>query len=145
MKKLSPTANASNIGSPPGRRAAGAPSVRSAATTRQLYAAPLNHGALPAASDTLRIAKNAGCGVALDIFTTSEPDLRWRRGWPDVGGFYSKLGEFLDHQVSQGFVRSRHRAMLQLGESPHELLQLLRDWQPGAAPKWVEREPDFGG
>jgi len=42
-------------------------------------------------------------------------------------------------------VRSQHRAMLQLGQSPHELLQLLHDWQPSAAPKWVERDPDFGG
>src|SRR3990167_10584990 len=46
--------------------------LRSAATTRQLYAAQLNHGALPAASDTLGIAQNAGGSVALDIFTTSE-------------------------------------------------------------------------
>ena len=45
--------------------------LRSAATTRQLYAAPLNHGALPAASDT-RIGKNARCCVALGIFTASE-------------------------------------------------------------------------
>ncbi|QLC73760.1 TIGR00730 family Rossman fold protein [Pseudomonas sp. LPB0260] len=63
-------------------------------------------------------------------------------GLLDVAGFYTKLGDFLDHLVTERFVRSQHRAMLQLGESPSELLQALRQWQPNAAPKWVDRKPD---
>ncbi|HBX54542.1 TIGR00730 family Rossman fold protein [Pseudomonas sp. UBA2684] len=63
-------------------------------------------------------------------------------GLLDVNGFYGKLGEFLDHLVEERFVRSQHRAMLQLSESPTELLQALRNWQPSAAPKWVDRKPD---
>ncbi|MCY1560900.1 hypothetical protein D9M68_980940 [compost metagenome] len=47
-------------------------------------------------------------------------------GLLDVNGFYSKLGDFLDHLVEERFVRSQHRAMLQLGETPAELLQALR-------------------
>jgi hypothetical protein len=56
-------------------------------------------------------------------------------GLLDINGFYSKLGEFLDHLVSERFVRPPHRAMLQRGESPSELLELLRQWQPSATPK----------
>lgn len=63
-------------------------------------------------------------------------------GLLDVDGFYAKLGEFLDHLVAERFVRSPHRAMLQLSESPAELLNALRHWQPCATPKWADRQPD---
>ncbi|MBS7662001.1 TIGR00730 family Rossman fold protein [Pseudomonas lalucatii] len=63
-------------------------------------------------------------------------------GLLDVGGFYAKLGDFLDHLVAERFVRSQHRAMLQLDDSPAGLLQALRQWQPSAAPKWLDRRPD---
>lgn len=92
------------------------------------------------------IALPGGLGTLEELFEVwTWGQLGYHRkplGLLDVGGFYSKLGEFLDHQVSQGFVRSEHRAMLQLGESPHALLQLLRSWQPSGAPKWGERQPD---
>jgi uncharacterized protein (TIGR00730 family) len=63
-------------------------------------------------------------------------------GLLDVDGFYAKLGEFLDHLVAERFVRSQHRAMLQRSESPAELLNALRLWQPSATPKWADRQPD---
>ncbi|NQD91586.1 TIGR00730 family Rossman fold protein [Pseudomonas sp. CrR25] len=63
-------------------------------------------------------------------------------GLLDVNGFYAKLGDFLDHLVEERFVRSQHRAMLQLGDSPAALLQALQQWQPSVAPKWVDRRPD---
>ncbi|MGE8500471.1 MAG: TIGR00730 family Rossman fold protein [Pseudomonas sp.] len=62
-------------------------------------------------------------------------------GLLDVNGFYSKLGDFLDHLVQERFVRAEHRGMLQLSETPDELLQTLRQWQPSVAPKWVDRQP----
>ncbi len=92
------------------------------------------------------IALPGGLGTLEELFEVwTWGQLGYHRkplGLLDVGGFYSKLGDFLDHLVSEGFVRAPHRAMLQLGESPHELLQLLRSWQPSGAPKWVAREPD---
>ena len=63
-------------------------------------------------------------------------------GLLDVDRFYAKLGEFLDHLVTERFVRSPHRAMLQLSESPAELLNALSHWQPSATPKWADRQPD---
>ncbi|WP_372874617.1 TIGR00730 family Rossman fold protein [Pseudomonas sp.] len=92
------------------------------------------------------IALPGGLGTLEELFEVwTWGQLGYHRkplGLLDAGGFYGKLGEFLDHQVSQGFVRAQHRAMLQLGESPQALLQLLRNWQPSVAPKWEEREPD---
>ena len=62
-------------------------------------------------------------------------------GLLEVDGFYGRLNEFLDHLVAERFVREPHRAMLQISESPAELLERLAAWQPTVAPKWVDREP----
>ena len=60
-------------------------------------------------------------------------------GLLEVNGFYSKLGDFLDHLVAERFVREQHRDILQVGDSPSELLARMDAWRPTAAPKWVER------
>jgi uncharacterized protein (TIGR00730 family) len=57
-------------------------------------------------------------------------------GLLDVNGFYSRLGEFLDHLVTEQFVRAPHRAMLQLAQTPAELVGQLHDWRPTALLKW---------
>ncbi|WP_166357836.1 TIGR00730 family Rossman fold protein [Pseudomonas akapageensis] len=62
-------------------------------------------------------------------------------GLLEVNGFYNKLSSFLDHVVEEGFVREPHRAMLQMSESPAELLDHLDAWQPLAPPKWAEQKP----
>jgi uncharacterized protein (TIGR00730 family) len=61
-------------------------------------------------------------------------------GLLEVNGFYAKLSGFLDHLVTEGFVRPPHRAMLQRSESPAGLLDLLDNWQP-SQPKWQEQRP----
>ena len=43
-------------------------------------------------------------------------------GLLDVDGFYARLTDFLDHLVAERFVREQHRDILQVGESPSELL-----------------------
>lgn len=63
-------------------------------------------------------------------------------GLLDVNGFYSKLGSFLDHVVEQGFVRPQHRAMLQLADSPNELLAAMDNFQAPIVPKWADKKPD---
>ncbi|CAE6892503.1 MULTISPECIES: TIGR00730 family Rossman fold protein [Pseudomonas] len=62
-------------------------------------------------------------------------------GLLEVNGFYSKLGDFLDHLVAERFVRPQHREMLQIASSPQNLIDALAEWQPSAAPKWVDRSP----
>ncbi|CAK9891558.1 MULTISPECIES: TIGR00730 family Rossman fold protein [Pseudomonas] len=63
-------------------------------------------------------------------------------GLLDVNGFYSKLGSFLDHVVEEGFVRPQHRAMLQLADSPAELLDAMDNFEAPVLPKWVDKKPD---
>ncbi|MBS7599126.1 TIGR00730 family Rossman fold protein [Pseudomonas sp. RC2C2] len=63
-------------------------------------------------------------------------------GLLDVNGLYSKLGSFLDHVVEEGFVRPQHRAMLQLADSPAELLDAMDSFEAPVLPKWVDKKPD---
>jgi uncharacterized protein (TIGR00730 family) len=60
-------------------------------------------------------------------------------GLLEVNGFYAKLNDFLDHLVEERFVRAPHREMLQINESPSELIAAMDAWKPTAAPKWVDR------
>lgn len=62
-------------------------------------------------------------------------------GLLEVNGFYEKLTGFLDHVVGEGFVRDHHRAMLQVSESPRQLLEALDAWQPSVPPKWTGEKP----
>ena len=62
-------------------------------------------------------------------------------GLLEVNGFYSKLSAFLDHVVGEGFVREHHRDMLQMSESPQDLLDALDAWQPVVTPKWAGQKP----
>jgi predicted Rossmann-fold nucleotide-binding protein len=59
----------------------------------------------------------------------------------EINGFYSKLGDFLDHLVAERFVRAQHREMLQIADSPQALVDALTAWRPTVAPKWVDRAP----
>ncbi len=63
-------------------------------------------------------------------------------GLLEVNGFYGKLIGFLDHLVEERFVRSTHRSMLQVRETPAELLEALTNWQPDVIPKWNARAPE---
>ena len=63
-------------------------------------------------------------------------------GLLEVNGFYGKLIGFLDHLVEERFVRSAHRSMLQVRETPAELLEALTNWQPDVVPKWNARAPE---
>lgn len=63
-------------------------------------------------------------------------------GLLEVNGFYGKLIGFLDHLVEERFVRSQHRSMLQVRDTPAELLEALSRWEPDAVPKWNARAPE---
>jgi uncharacterized protein (TIGR00730 family) len=60
-------------------------------------------------------------------------------GLLNVDGYYDPFIAFLDHAVTERFVRPEHRALvLQAGE-PAALLEMLEQYQPPTLPKWIER------
>lgn len=63
-------------------------------------------------------------------------------GLLEVNSFYGRFSVFLDHLVAEGLVHEHHWAVLQIGESPTQLLQALVEWQPTVAPKRVDRQPN---
>ncbi len=85
------------------------------------------------------VAMPGGMGTLEELFEA----LTWAQlgihrkpvGVLDVGGFWSPLERFLDHQVEEGFLRPQHRGLLVGHAEPDALLDLLeRGLPPGAAP-----------
>ena len=60
-------------------------------------------------------------------------------GLLNVAGYYNGLLAFLDHGVSEGFVRPEHRAMALVAEDPAALIAALESAPPPALPKYVDR------
>jgi hypothetical protein len=60
-------------------------------------------------------------------------------GFLNVAGYYDKLAGFLDHTVSEAFVKSVHRDMLMFRDDPAALLDALAAYTPPKAEKWLER------
>lgn len=88
------------------------------------------------------IAMPGGTGTLEEIIET----LTWGQlqfhdkacGLLNVGGYFDHLLAFLDHAMSQQFLRPAHRAMLQVAERPDELLLRLADYAAPRVPKWVD-------
>ena len=55
--------------------------------------------------------------------------------------FFAPLLQYLDHLVTQRFVRPEYRRMVTLDEDALTLLDRLDRHEPSAVPKWIER-PD---
>lgn len=45
----------------------------------------------------------------------------------DIGGYYERLREFLDHMVVEGFLQPGHREALDIVDTPEDLLAALRE------------------
>ncbi|MFN8496680.1 MAG: TIGR00730 family Rossman fold protein [Anaerolineae bacterium] len=58
-------------------------------------------------------------------------------GLLNVAGFYDPLLALVDHAVTEGFIRTRHREMLVVDDEPGRLLDRLRDYRPVYVPKWI--------
>lgn len=61
-------------------------------------------------------------------------------GLLNVAGYFDPLIAFLNHAVEEGFVRPQYRALLQVGETPEELLDRLRSYRPPAVPRWISAD-----
>lgn len=57
----------------------------------------------------------------------------------NVGGYYDRLVDFLDHAAHEAFVRPEHRSMLIVETDPEALLTRFVHYQPPALPKWVNQ------
>jgi uncharacterized protein (TIGR00730 family) len=57
----------------------------------------------------------------------------------NVRGYYDGLAGFLDHAVSEGFLRPELRETLLVAEEPAALLAELASWEPSGVEKWTLR------
>lgn len=77
----------------------------------------------------------------IEVYTWSQLGLHRKPcGVLNVNGYYDGLATFLDHAVTEGFLREQHRAGLSVADEPAELLDLLDAWEPPTVGKWLERE-----
>ena len=57
----------------------------------------------------------------------------------NVGGFFTPLLAWLDHLVSEGLLKPKHRALLLVATTVPELLARLENWRPTeSVTKWAE-------
>lgn len=61
-------------------------------------------------------------------------------GFLDVAGYYQTLHAFLDHMVTEGFVKDRHRAMTAVETDPATLLDRLAAYVPPNVVKVAGRD-----
>ena len=56
----------------------------------------------------------------------------------DLAGYYRGLVEFFDHATSEGFLRTKTRAMLLVESEPAALVERLRAYEPPDVPQWID-------
>ena len=88
------------------------------------------------------IALPGGIGTLeelIEIYTWSQLGIHDKAcGVLNVRGYYDGLAIFLDHAVSEGFLRAQHRAVLSISADPAALLDALADYEPPRVGKWLE-------
>lgn len=58
----------------------------------------------------------------------------------NVGGYYDKLLDFLDHTVAERFVSDDHRQMIMSDGDPAALLDRMAAYDAPAVEKWLDRD-----
>ena len=90
------------------------------------------------------IAMPGGLGTLEEIFevaTWGQLALHAKPvGFYNVHGYYDKLAAFLDHMVSQGFLKAPHRNNLIQSDDPTELLDIMAGFKPAVLGKWFGLE-----
>jgi uncharacterized protein (TIGR00730 family) len=61
-------------------------------------------------------------------------------GLLNVEGYYDPLIEFLDHTVTERFVKDAHRAMLIVDSESEKLLDRLANYHPPIVKTWVDKD-----
>jgi uncharacterized protein (TIGR00730 family) len=77
----------------------------------------------------------------IEVYSWSQIGLHRKPcGVLNVRGYYDGLATFLDHAVTQGFLRPEHRAVLTVEDDPAMLLERLAAFEPPTVGKWLERD-----
>jgi len=88
------------------------------------------------------IALPGGIGTLeelIEVYTWSQLGIHDKAcGVLNVRGYYDGLATFLDHAVSEGFLRAQHRAVLSICADPSDLLDALAAYEPPRVSKWLE-------
>ena len=61
----------------------------------------------------------------------------------NVAGYYDPLLAFMDHAVTEGFIRAEHRDLIRIDDDPDRLLDTLATYNPPVVDKWRERPVDM--
>ncbi len=61
-------------------------------------------------------------------------------GLLNVDGYFDRLLSFVEHSMTEGFVRRENGSMIVVSDSPGALLDLLAAYQPPLVEKWIDRE-----
>lgn len=89
------------------------------------------------------IALPGGMGTLEELFevlTWSQLGLHDKPiGLLNVDGFYDGLLGFMQHLVSQQFVKLEHAELLVHANTPAELLERMRAFEPRTGSKWLDR------
>ena len=90
------------------------------------------------------IALPGGLGTleeVLEILTWSQLGLHGKPcGMLNICGYFDKLLAFIDHAVSQRFIRQEHRDMILVETHPANLLRRFRTYGAPTVEKWMDRE-----
>ncbi|SHF11041.1 hypothetical protein SAMN05443144_105200 [Fodinibius roseus] len=90
------------------------------------------------------IALPGGLGTIEELFEV----LTWSQlgfhqkpvGLLNVCGYYDHLSSFLDHAVSEEFVKQDHRQILMVEDNPKALVSRFEHYEAPAVDKWISRD-----
>ncbi len=61
-------------------------------------------------------------------------------GLLNAGQYYDKLIEFIDHAVSERFIKEAYRSMVFVEEQPHILLQKFESYEAPEVARWIDQK-----
>jgi len=89
------------------------------------------------------IALPGGLGTfeeILEILTWAQLGIHAKPcGLLDVGGYYQRLVQFLEHAVAERFLKPAHAAMLMVERDAATLLDRFQEYRAPALEKWLDR------
>ncbi|MEO8660456.1 MAG: TIGR00730 family Rossman fold protein [Bryobacteraceae bacterium] len=62
-------------------------------------------------------------------------------GLLNVAGYYDAFLTFLDHAVGQHLLKAQHRQLILVDDSPHALLERMKQYAPVHHEKWITSVP----